>query len=197
MATFNFGEAANTTLQTIDAKWTEATSGHAVTDGSGNVWSSASPNSYTERHAWYPNSQGDTQESEIDVVAQTAGTHVYAAVLKSSGVLGYEARATGGTTLQLRRLGAYITDATVPGFDPTAADYTLKIAFNSATGVVKVYLNGVEKISYTDGTPLTGGSPGFRLYGNGETTNRPKISRWTDNVAASGPNYQPSCVWME
>lgn len=188
MSTFNFGEAANTTLQTINALWEETTAGHTVTDGSGNAWSSASPSSYTDRYAWFPNGQGNTQESEIDVLAHPAGTRVYAVVQKTAAQLGYHAVCSPGAggTIELRKNGSYLTDAVGTGLDPNAANYTLKITYNYATGVVKVFINGVEKVSYTDGSPLSGGSPGFYLYGNGETTNRPKISRFTDNVA-SGP----------
>lgn len=187
MASFLFAEAANTTLQTIDALWSETTSGHTVTDGAGNVWSSSSPNSYTNRFAWYPNGQGDTQQSEIDVLAHPAGTFVRAIVQKTSTQIGYRVSCSSGAggTIELRRNDVYLTDAVGTGLDPSTTDYTLKITYNHTTGVVKGYINGVEKVSYTDASPLTGGYPGFFLYGNGETTNRPKISRWTDNVSAA------------
>lgn len=186
MTTFNFAEAANTTLQTIDAKWTETTTGHTVTDGSGNAWSSASPNSFTARYAWFPNSQGNTQESEIDVLAHPAGSQVYAVVQKTAGQNGYRLWLPASGQIELRRNDVYLADAGGTGVDPAASNYTLKITYNVSTGVVTGYLNGVAKVSYTDSSPLTGGYPGFYLYGNGETTNRPKVSRFTDNVA-TGP----------
>lgn len=186
MSTFTFDEAANTTLQTINANWVENVSGYTVTDGSGSAWSSASPNSFTDRYAWFANGQGDTQESEIDVLAHPAGTFVWCLAQKNAGQQGYRVWLPSSGVIELRRNGTYIGDASGTGVNPNTDNYTLKVTYNASTGVVKAFLNGVEKYSYTDGTPLTGGSPGFYLYGNGETTNRPKISRFTDN-AASGP----------
>lgn len=190
MAAFSFGEAANTTLQTINALWEETTTGHTVTDGSGSAWSSASPNSYTARYAWFPNSQGDTQESEIDVVAHPAGTFVYAIVQKTAAQIGYRVGCSSGVggTIELRRNDVYVADAIGTGLDPNTTNYALKITYNHTTGVVKGYINGVEKVSYTDGAPLTGGSPGFFLYGNGETTNRPQVASWTDNISSAVSN---------
>lgn len=185
MSTFTFGEAANTTLQTINANWSEGVTGDARTNGSGQLQSFVGSNTFVERTAWFVNGQPDTQESEIVVPAHAAGTTVYVSVQMNGGRYGYTAK-HDGTVLELRRNNIYQADNPAVGVDSTASSATVKITYNSATGVVNGYINNVLKVTFTDGTPLTGGSPGFRFYANGGAATAAQIDSWTDNIA-SGP----------
>jgi hypothetical protein len=57
------------------------------------------------------------------------------------------------------------------------ADATLRIEV--AAGVVTVFANGVERLSYTDGAPLTGGFPGLYMV-PGANVAEHAATTWTD-----------------
>ena len=180
MATFDFSEAAATQLATIDAKFAEGTAGNSRTDGSGVLRCYAGTSLYDFRYFRYENGHTEIQKSEVASVTGSMGQYTQACIQKTSAQEGYGVRLTG-TTIQLDKNGAYLSDAAFV-FDPTTA-FTLTLE-RLASNVIKAYVNGVERLSTTDGSPLTGGYPGGRMYCDGTVANA-GITSWSDGVGAT------------
>jgi hypothetical protein len=186
MATFTFGEANTTTLETIDSKWEGSTTFLAVYSGLLGV-----NNNGADRPARYENSQPATQSAQALVKA--AATWRGPTVKASSGnTLGYNLRIADATTIDLRRGSTFLTDATATGADFTANDYTVKIKFNDATKFVTVWyaagdvadaeISGTQIINFDDTAgALTSGFPGLRI--SAAATAVGLLDNWTDFVS--------------
>ena len=173
MTTFNWTEASGTTPETIDAKWAGGST-EMETNGSGVLQCNTSPNPFNERNLWYDDSQPATQEVTVVIKAGSAssGQYIYPAIQKNGSQNGYEfsLNRSVGTNMEILRNGTSVAGPTPHGIDPTTTDYTLKLVWTGTA--VEAYLNGGGSpvLSYTDGTPLTGGFPGMRVYCAGTTT---------------------------
>ena len=176
MATFLFSEADGTNLETIDSKWTGDST--TVVTASGGIQPSPA---FGDRYAYFSNGHGNDQTAEGLLAAGSyAGGEVKALLVNWDGTNGYEMR-IASTQLVIRRNGAFAASA-AHGVDPTTNDITFKLT--SVAGVVKGYAGGSEIVSYTDGSPLTGGSPGLHLGAAGTAGNCRFLS-WTDGVASN------------
>ena len=185
MATFTFSEANGTTIESIDSKWAGDTT--AVEVQSGVLQKVSAPTVVAQ--CYYENGHGAYQSSQCVWKAGTATGNIRTTAVQVVGAQrGYEARMTSNTTIELRRNAVYVTDA-AHGLDPTAADYTIKIETSDAGGgstYVRVYVNGVQKISSTDASPVTGGYPAFRIA-NATAVTESQLDSWTDGVPV-GPS---------
>lgn len=183
MATFTFDETAGTTLESIDSKWEGDTTG-LVTSGSGALRVSAA---YAARNVRYENAQGDYQKSTASMKGFTSSTgqeYFALAVNKTGGSnTGYELFVNTGSIVALLRNGSYISDWS--STNVFMSDFTASIETSDAGGgskYVKLFVNGIERISYTDASPLTTGYPGFLMYCGDNGVSANEMFEWTDGV---------------
>lgn len=194
MATFDFSQANGTTLASIDANWQGNPTLLNCQSGVCNVTSTGGG---TARVAWYQNGQGGIQSSQALVKAGTSNRrsmHVQMTSTTAASGYGYEARLSGTTDIEIRKNNTYVTQGTIPSGNTTTNDYTIKIKSNSSTGVVTVWaaagsvadaeVSGTQIVTTTDGSPLSGGYPGFQLLTAGVTTDC-AIDDWTDLVSTA------------
>lgn len=189
MTTFLFNEASGTTPETIDAKWAGGST-EMETDGSGILQCNTTPNPFNERILWYDDSQPAAQEVTVVIKAGSAssGQYIYPAIQKNGTQAGYEfsLNRTAGANMEILRNGSSVAGPTPHGIDPTTTDYTLKLVWTGTA--VEAYLNGGGSpvMTYTDGSPLTGGFPGLRVYCAG-TPSLIQIDSFSDGAGGGGP----------
>jgi hypothetical protein len=184
MATFTFDEANNTTLEDIDSKWAGDTTGLITTDGKLRATAA-----YQQRAAMYENSQGNYQSSRgyFKAIAYTAGQELFSVAVHKTGVIGtgYEARCSSAGGIALYRSGSYVSEDIAVTF---GSDFDIEITTTDAGGgsvYVRCYVGGVQKISYTDSSPLTTGSPGFNMYSGDNGVTALEMYTWTDGVSSA------------
>ena len=178
---FNFSAANGTTLAALSNKFTPTSNTDDFECQSGNLQCVAGTGFYGAV-VRYENSQGADQQSTLVRVgaAFPSGGELGVYVQNSDTQGGYGAWFQDGN-VQLRRQSA--ADAGAVYIDQVAhnitwtADATLRIQV--AGGVVKVFANGVERLSYTDVAPLTGGFPGFYMVPGANVADH-KATTWTD-----------------
>jgi hypothetical protein len=190
VATFNFSESDGTQLGSIDANWLgnvtllNANSGFCQVTATGGG---------TLRMARYSNGHGAIQSSQalVKAFANTARrsmhTQMSSTTITTGG--GYEARLAGTNTVELRRNNSYVTEGSISGGNHTTTDYVIKIRSNASTGQVEVWwaasgaadaeATGTRIINNTDGSPISGGFPGFSLASPTNVTDA-RIDDWTD-----------------
>lgn len=168
-ADFQFSNPAGTTLESIDSKW-EMDSTSLETNGSGQLQPVAG-SVWVDVTARYVDSQPDTQFFEMVVKAGDFGSGQYRrGYLQHDGTNeGYRFEINSANA-SISRDGTY-ANASPHGIDPSAADYTVRGEYDASTGVVKLLLNGVEVVQYTDSSPLTGGTPAIGFYAAGTLSN--------------------------
>lgn len=181
MAAFTFNQANGTNLTTIDVKWT---GNPTLFEVQSSILRITNVSTWNDRFAYYSNGQGGTQESEVTLMASPSfgGGEILeiCTQLQSLSVL-YSVR-VDGTNLTLRRNGSFQSQA-AHGMTMSASVNIVRITSNSSTGVVNAYANGSLITTFTDGTPLTGGFPGFYFNAQG-TVSAIGITKWTDNVSS-------------
>lgn len=177
MSTFDFsGQTNGTTLDAIDALWAgPGESTYNVQSGK------LQPAAWSANVAVYQGGQPSAQRSEIVLPASAVindGLRLYVNNTDLTAATGYYAVITT-TGVEWRRLGAWsgTTSVTVD----TSAQQTLALIHDGA-GNLRVERNGTLIASYTDGTPQTGGAPGFQLDGGG-TPGGLALMSWTDGIA--------------
>lgn len=184
MTAFTFNAANGSTLESYDSKWAGETT---IAETQSSVMQVKAGSTYVDIFCRYENAQGDTQQSEVVLKTSFNPTGSDGALLvqNSGGNTGYRVF-VDTTDFFIQRNGSYAANAS-HGLTFSSAGNVVKVTYNHSTGVVKVFANGVEKLSYTDGTPITGGYPGFYFYGDG-FTDRTGFVSWTDNVSAASGN---------
>lgn len=179
MASNIFNQANGTSLASVDAKWIGDTSALEVQSS---VLQITNASTFNDRYVAYSNGQLNSQQSEVTLKAgcNFAGGEVLEATVQyqSSSVL-YSAR-VDNTNLTLRRNGVFQSQA-AHGMTLASAGNKVKITYDYATGVVNAYANGALITTFTDGTRLTGGLPGFFINVQG-TVSAIGLTEWTDNV---------------
>lgn len=196
MTTFNFTEANGTTLEAVDSKWNGTTTTMEVQSGA--LQPTATPAMSTLRFCVYENSQPQQQKSAVKFKASSfaASPFKYALINATAGSTGTAGRGTGYSAridpggIYLYRNSFYVNEAP-PLTDPSTTDTELTIE-QLAGGVIKVYQDGVEVLSYTDGSPLTGGYPGFAMLVDpgvegGISPTVGAIDSWTDGIDDEEP----------
>lgn len=181
MASITFNQSNGTALGSVDALFTGDTTLFEVQSS---VLQITNVSTFVARYAAYSNGQGGTQESTITLkagVSLGAGEILSATTQTTSVTAHYEAL-IDNTNVTLRRNGSF--QSQVPhGLTLASAGNTVRLRSNSATGLVDVFLNGsgAAATSFTDGTPLTGGFPGFVFNAQGAIGNV-GITAWSDGV---------------
>lgn len=136
---------------------------------------------------WLEAAQGDTQSvgAVFNRTGIAGGEATRISLQTHATQVGYELelRADGDLDLTRNGGGGYITRFTGGGADDEVA---VRLDFNVTTGLITAFSEGVERGSYTDGTPLTGGFPGAYLVPSGTAT-IPAMLSWTDYVAGGPP----------
>jgi len=176
MTIFNFSQADSTLLNAVNANWLGAsTSLHVV---SGVLRPTAA---FGGGACWFSNGQANTQSVQALMKAFTAaGGETSALNVQLNGSQdGYRAQIRQDGDVDFTRNGSFISRYT--GIGAFTTDRTLRITYNSSTGVVRVAINGtnIDGSGYTDGSPLTGGFPGFVIFADSNAA-QPAIDDWTD-----------------
>lgn len=179
--TFNFTEAASTTLATIDSKWKEYSSSYA-TDGSGylvqnDVW--------YERFTYF---QSTVQNNEQFIEATYAVGQVFSGgqvrylhVRSNASQSGYrfELQSLDTTTARFRlsKNGSYYDQIDYnTGVDLSTLQFIMRITITSAN-LITCVVNGSTIFNTTDSSsPVTGGYPGISIYPAG-TASSAKIDK--------------------
>lgn len=166
--TFNFNEAAETTLETIDSTWI-ANSTEFATTGDGRLVTTVP---WDARKALYGSAAGGAQSIEVEwAVGQgfESGEVKALAVRADISVNGYSSQivAINETTVRitLNKDVTQITNADVDrGVDITTITHLHKIEITSGH-VLSIWYNGVNIINHTDSSDqITNGHPGFAVY---------------------------------
>lgn len=160
----NLTQSDGTTLETINSAWENASTEYAVTSNAIQVL-----NGYVSNTAMMSTTTANDQAIQITraVTGTSAFTQFAAAINRTvPGSVGYVC-IVSETQLVLQRDGVQIGDTFTHGVDQTTTALTVKVT--SFGGRVRVYTqgSGTPVLDYTDGAPLTGGSPGFWIYANG------------------------------
>jgi hypothetical protein len=164
-----FNQANGTTLEQIDSNWS-GDARYAVTNSALQV----TGNGYVEHNdpPYLSSVTGTNQAAQATLAGGTTftanGETLYLYIHRSGAGEGYHVRLNSSSIL-LYRASAQVSDTTAHGLTFTGPN-TVKIT--SLNGRIRVYLNGstTAAIDYTDGTPLTGGSPGLAMYVGGDAT---------------------------
>lgn len=190
--TFDFSQANGTTLESIDSKWEGASTFFNAQSGQAEITACGGG---TVRDVRYENGQGNTQSGQALVKAAATSTRRAIVTQRNGSQQGYEARFSGTTDIEIRRNGTYVTQGTIASGNTTTTDYTVKITSNASTGAVTVWaasgsvadaqVSGTQIVTTTDGTPLTGGYPGFSLACV-TLVSEVHIDDWTDFEAVGG-----------
>ena len=184
--TFEFNEAAGTLPAAIDSRFdvSTGTAGTARTSGTGGMGATAFGMPIVLLNA----GQGASQHSEVVARAMPTGNVVAVYLQRNAGQAGYKIWQNSATSIQINRNGTFVQTITIASFDRTVNPSTLRASLDGATGQINVYFNGALVGSYTDGTPLTGGLPGFGIEDNNATADDTLVESWTDRqtVAAGG-----------
>ena len=187
--TFDFNEAAGTTLPTIDARFDTSTStGSFTTTGTGALQTTA----FAIPVAIFPAGQGNSQQSEITTRPYALANVVAVYLQRTASQAGYKVWQSSTTAIQIRRNGVFATTITTSAVDYSAAAVTLRASFNASTGVLSVFLNGALVGTWTDTTPLTGGSPGFGIEDNNAGASDVLIESWTDRQTPAASSITSS-----
>lgn len=176
--TFDFNEAASTTLASIDARFN--VTGTLTTTGTGALQTTA----FGVPVAFFAAAQGDSQKSEVVARPHALANSVVVYLQRTATQGGYKVWHSSTTAIQIRRNGVFATTLTVSAFDYSVNPLTLRAEYNASTGVVTVFRNGTQVGTWTDGTPLTGGSPGFGIEDNDAGAGDVLIESWTDRQTA-------------
>lgn len=160
----NLTQSDGTTLETINSAWENASTEYAVTSNAIQVL-----NGYVSNTALMSTTTANDQAIQITraVTGTSAFTQFAAAINRTvPGSVGYVC-IVSETQLVVQRNGVQIGDTVTHGVDQTTTALTVKVT--SFGGRVRVYTqgSGTPVLDYTDGAPLTGGSPGFWIYANG------------------------------
>lgn len=184
--TFEFNEAAGTLPAAIDSRFdvSTGTAGTARTSGTGGMGATAFGMPIILLNA----GQGASQHSEVVARAMPTGNVVAVYLQRNAGQAGYKIWQNSATSIQINRNGTFAQTITITSFDRTVNPSTLRASLDGSTGQINVYFNGALVGSYTDGTPLTGGLPGFGIEDNNATADDTLVESWTDRqtVATGG-----------
>ena len=124
------------------------------------------------------------QYAYTTVVSATTSARVLAVLLRgtSASRTDYECQIHGplgaSTPLYIYRVNSGAatllasTTATVASTDVMRCEAT-----GTTPTTIKQYINGVERLSFSDGTPIASGSPGLMVYSNGATSDT-QIDTW-------------------
>ena len=184
MASITFNQANGTTVGSVDAHFTGDTTLFEVQSS---VLQITNSSTFVTRYTVFSNAQGGTQESTITLkagVSLGAGEIISVLTQGVSTAVNYEAL-IDNTNVTLRRNNTFQSQ-TPHGMTLASAGNTVRLRSNSSTGLVDVFINGsgTAATSFTDGTPLTGGFPGFMFNAQGTIANV-GITAWTDGVAGT------------
>lgn len=171
--------ADSTSLKTIDLRWA-GDSASIVSSGGAFQTLTA----FGDHPAWFANGQGANQEVGATIYgASSASGQIKALLLQAtSGQSGYRVAISGANNLNITRNGTYAAGGSsqyTGGKDFNTDSVQLRVT--KVGGVIRCYIDGVEYLNYTDGSPLTGGYPGLHLYGAG-TPSTARIGNWTDGT---------------
>jgi hypothetical protein len=193
VATFDFSQPNGTTLDTLgfsgNATLVNCQSGVAQVTATGGG---------TLRMVRYENGQGAIQQwqSEIYAFANTARRSMHTQMTNTTITTGggYEARLAGTNTVELRKNNTYVTEGSISGGNHTTTNYVIAIRSNAGTGQVEIFwaasgtadaiTSGTRIVNNTDGSPLSGGYPGFSLASPTNVTDA-RIDNGTDFESAS------------
>lgn len=191
MATDNFTDTNGTILDTHDAKWNMGQANAFVIQNN-----RAQLNGPGGEQAWYQDGQPQNQSSEC-VWAPGVYNDACNRIAFCNGTGGWgggyamKIEQIGGSNLVFTLLkdaswaGYYQADTGVSISNATTNGITIKIAQISG-GTIKLYVNGSEVGSYSDGSPKTGGYPGFSVTRDSGVSADYAIDSWTDAAAAAG-----------
>ena len=177
--TFDFNEASGTALASIDARFN--VTGTLTTTGTGALQTTA----FGIPVAFFSAGQGDSQKSEVVTRPHALANSVTVYLQRTATQGGYKVWHSSTTAIQIRRNGTFATTLTVSAFDYSVSPLTLRADYNASTGVVTVIRNGTVVGTWTDTTPLTGGSPGFGIEDNDAGAGDVLIESWTDRQTAA------------
>ncbi len=183
MAFDNFTGTNGTPLDAHDAKWSltgavsieiQANRAQLTTAGDSARYVDSQPQIQSSEVVWAPGTFSDGAR-RVFINSTSSWADGYAikvddtnfTLTKDGSWLGYLDQAHG-----------------LSGID--AAGITVKIAQLSA-GIIKLYLNGSEVGSYTDGTPVTDGNPGFAITKGAGAASAYTAEGWSDGVTAPAP----------
>lgn len=204
-ADFQFSNPNGTTLEAIDSKW-DMNSTSLETNGSGQLQTVAG-SVWVDVTARYADSQPDTQFFEMVIKAGGFDSGQYRrGYLQHDGTNeGYRFE-VGGSSVSISRDGSY-ANAGPHSIDPTTADYTLRGEYNHLTGLVRLLVNGVETLTYTDESPLTGGCPALGMYSAGtpsncqiesfKCTSSTGSSSWSDISGETSATFETDTLALE
>jgi hypothetical protein len=191
MATDTFTDTNGTILDTHDAKWNMGQANAFVIQSN-----RCQLNGPGGEQAWYQDGQGQVQASECswapgiyndgcNRIAFCNGTGGW------GGGYAMKLEHNGSTNLVFTLLkdaswqSYYQADSGVTPAAAASGGIIIKIAQLSG-GTIKLYVNGSEVGSWADGTPKTGGYPGFSVTRDTGTSADYAIDSWTDAAAAAG-----------
>ncbi len=183
MATQNFTGTNGDALPTVDAKWNSVTSVGGPLVRTGGV---CKPDAVGHSAFYfYGDGQPNDQSSQADISVVDAGDIVYLAVeMRAGGNLGYTAKFSNGTNIEIRKDGVYQTDYTST-VNHGASAATAKIRLTSAGDLI-VSINGSDlssPLNVVAGGRITGGFPGIGMDASG-ASNATSLDNWTDSIAA-------------
>ena len=181
LATDAFGGAGN-----LDGNWTTVTAFGNPQQSAGDVQPelvSGTPSLSLYTGISWPNNQ---YAQFIARAAGGPGQKYIAAILR--GVTGertnYEVRiqsigASNVVVILRYNTGTSTTGASTSGV-PIAAGNTVKgsVVTDGANAIVKLYVNDIEILSWTDTSPLIAGSPGIMLLATGGTADQTRADNW-------------------
>lgn len=178
---FNFSAANGTPLVALSDQFLPANFADDFECQSGNL-QCVTGTGFNGGVVRYENGQGATQQSTLvrGGAAFPTGGELGVYVQNNDTQGGYSAWFQEAN-VQLRRQSA--ADAGAVYIDMAAhniawtADATLHVEV--AGGVVRVFANGVERLSYIDSAPLTGGFPGLYMVPGANVADH-KATTWTD-----------------
>lgn len=173
---FDFNEVSNTTLASIDARFT--VTGSLTTNGTGALGTTA----FGIPVAFFNAGQGNSHESQVVTRPFPSGNQITVYLQRNGTQAGYKIWQNNATTIQINRNGTFASSISMASFDRTTNPTTIRASFNATTGQITVYFNGAQVGTWTDPAPLTGGYPGFGIEDNAAGAGDILIESWTDLV---------------
>jgi len=165
---FSFsGDGDGVTLESRNASWDGNSTGYAVTSGA-----LRPTNGYVDTPAFFSATTASDQAVEATRLAGTMSAYIYWQLYlqRNGSQLGYHVDVAESNIAVLRD-GSNLGITTAHGVDQNTTDLTVKVTLVS--GRLRIYVNGSSTplIDYTDGSPITGGSPAYGCYANGAPAN--------------------------
>lgn len=186
MTTFLFNESDGTTLAQIDPKWAGSISNIVTSNGTVTV-----DTRNTDFKAWYVDTYGSITHSSMQYerLSVSRGETCYPSVQTTADRNGYTLVMWNDGRVYVDRNGSWggYFDDLRNVFDPMTTDFVLTATYDESTGLLIGTVNGVEAGRLTDGSPMTGGYPGFNCGWPVLANDQSRNSAWSNEATIAFP----------